>query len=221
MVGTGRHFEHFELDISPQRSKEVIALRGDRFGGRLGQRCILLEGFVIGFHGPSFAIAGGDPVVSEVETAGDQIQDTAAAISVYEDLFDQVEREINALQVNGHDRIRFKFQRIDTHILTVLFVLKTQRHFVTGFQGHDEIALQVMFDKHHVVRRRIPDIVEHIAKRYLILHGSAQQLPVDLVFRHARTAFFLARLLVDSIAPFSSPGDSPPAATHPAHGTTR
>ena len=73
MVGMGRDFQHFEFDIRTQRRKDVIALRGDRFGGRFGQRRILLEGFMIGFHGPSFAIAGGDPVVGEVKIASGQI----------------------------------------------------------------------------------------------------------------------------------------------------
>ena len=95
MVGVGRYFQHFEFDISTQRRKDVIALRRDSFGRRLGQGRILLEGFVIGFHVPSFAIAGGDPVVSEVEVTGHQIQDTDTAVCVCEDLFDQVKREIN------------------------------------------------------------------------------------------------------------------------------
>jgi hypothetical protein len=72
----------------------VIALRRDRFGGRLGQGGILLERFVIRFHVPSFAIASGDPVVRKVEVAGDQIQDTETVVCVCEDLLDQVEGEI-------------------------------------------------------------------------------------------------------------------------------
>jgi hypothetical protein len=57
-----------------------MALRGDRFGRRLGQGRVLLVGFVIGFHMLSFAIAGGDPIVSEAEVAGHQIQDTDTAV---------------------------------------------------------------------------------------------------------------------------------------------
>lgn len=37
---------------------------------------------MVGFHAPSFAIERGDLVVSKVEVAGNQIEDTAAAIFV-------------------------------------------------------------------------------------------------------------------------------------------
>jgi hypothetical protein len=58
---------------------------------------------MVRFHVPSFAIDCGDLVIREVRIAGDQIQDTHAAISVCEDLFDQMEREVDPLQINGHN----------------------------------------------------------------------------------------------------------------------
>ena len=69
----------------------MVALRRDRFGGRLRQRSILLKRLVVRFHVPSFAIDCGDAVVREVEVTGDQIQDTDATVSVCEDLLDQME----------------------------------------------------------------------------------------------------------------------------------
>jgi hypothetical protein len=79
MVGLGGNFQHFQLDIGTQRRKEMVTLRGLRghcLGGRFGQRRILLERFMIRFHVPSFAIACGDPIVSEFEITGDQMEPT-------------------------------------------------------------------------------------------------------------------------------------------------
>ena len=74
MVGFGRHFQHFQLDVGTQGCKNMVALRGDGSGGRLGQGSILLERLMIRFHVPSFAIDCGTAVVDEFEVAGDQIE---------------------------------------------------------------------------------------------------------------------------------------------------
>ena len=76
MIGVSRDFQHLQLEISTQRCEEVVALCRGSHSGRLVQGGILRERLVIGFHVPSFAIDCGDLVVSEVEIAGDQIQDT-------------------------------------------------------------------------------------------------------------------------------------------------
>ena len=62
MIGFRRDFRHLQLDVGAQRHEEMATLRGDGFGRRLGQRGVLLERLVIRFHGPSFAIACGEPV---------------------------------------------------------------------------------------------------------------------------------------------------------------
>lgn|GEM_PF-4469811 len=63
---------------------------------------------MIRFHVPPFAVDGGYSVVGEVGITADHIEDADAIISVYEDLLDQLERKINALQINGQGRIRFQ-----------------------------------------------------------------------------------------------------------------
>jgi hypothetical protein len=162
----------------------MVALGGDGFGGRERQGSILLERFMIRFHMPSFAIASGDAVVSEFEVAGDQIEDTDAAIFVCEDLLDQLEREIYALQIDCHGRSRFQSQFIDTHILTLLMPLKAQGDLAISLQGHDEIALEGVLDELHIICRGIPDIIDHIVEGYLVGDHLPQQLLIDLIFRH-------------------------------------
>ncbi len=78
MVDVSADFEHFQLDVSTQRGRQMVALGGDGFGRRERQGCILLEGFMVGFHAPSFAIKSGDLVVSKVEVAGTHIVDHIA-----------------------------------------------------------------------------------------------------------------------------------------------
>ena len=63
MIDFSGPFQHLQFDVGAQRSKDMIALCGHSFGGRLRQRRILLERFVIGFHVPSFAIDCGDTFV--------------------------------------------------------------------------------------------------------------------------------------------------------------
>ncbi len=83
MIGFGRNFEHLQFDIGAQRRKEMVALCGDGLGGRLGQRSILLERLMVGFHVPPFFVDCGNAVVSQVEITGDQIQDTNARPDAY------------------------------------------------------------------------------------------------------------------------------------------
>ena len=56
----------------------MIGLGGDGLGRGFFERSILLEGFMVGFHAPSFAIESGDLVVSKVEVAGTHIVDHIA-----------------------------------------------------------------------------------------------------------------------------------------------
>jgi hypothetical protein len=69
----------------------MVALGGSGFGRGERQGSILLERLMVRFHMPSFAIAGGDAAVGEVEVTGDQIEDADSAIFVCEDLLDQME----------------------------------------------------------------------------------------------------------------------------------
>jgi len=197
MIGFGRDFQHLQFDVGAQGSKEMVGLSGDSFGGRLGQGSILLEGLVIGFHVPSFAIESGDGVVSEVEITGDQIQDTDTAIFVCKDLFDQMELEINPFKVNGQHAIRFNVQCIHALVTTLLFVLKAQGDFAIAFQRHHKITIQLVFNEHHVVGRSEPDIIKYIAKWDLIVFDLPQQVTIHLILAHWRTPLFLLGLLVN------------------------
>ena len=202
MIGFRGHFQHLQFDVGAHRSKDMVTLCGDRFGRRLRQRRILFERFVIGFHVPSFAIDCGDTVVSKFEVTGDQIESTGAAISVYEDLLDQMKGKIHPLQINGRDGILLQDQRIDTYILTILFIIQAQGHLAIGLQRHDEITLKLMFDKHHVLGGSKPDIIQHITEGNLVAHDLSQQLLVDFILRDWRPSFFFACLFVDVVFGF-------------------
>ena len=193
MVGLGSHCQHLQFNIGTQDREEMVALRGHCLGRRFGQGDVLLERLVMGFHFPSFAIAGGDFVVGEVEITGDQIQNNDAAIPVCEDLFNQMAGEICAHQINGHDRPRFNLQCIKLYIVPVNLVLKAQRHFAIVLQRHDKVTPQLVFDEHHVVYHRKPDVIQHIAEENLVLHGLTRQLAINFVLR---TVFRLACLFV-------------------------
>mgnify|MGYP005860765623 CR=1 FL=1 len=197
MVRLGRDFQQLQLDKGTQRREKVVALRGDGPGRRFGQGRILLERLVIGLHVPSFLIDSGDLIVGEVRIAGDQVQNTDTAISVCEDLLDQVQGKIDPLQINGHNGIRLDLQTIDAHITTLLLIFYTQGKLAVGLQRHDEIALQFMDDELHVIRRSEPDIIEYIAERNLVGNHLPQQLPVDFVFRHRRPTLRLAGFSVE------------------------
>ena len=79
----------------------MISLGGDSLSGRLFKGSILLEGFMIGFHVPSFAIDSGDILEGQGGIAGHQIQNTDAAIFVCEDLLDQPTRGAMRLRQAG------------------------------------------------------------------------------------------------------------------------
>ena len=78
----------------------MIGLGGDGLGRRFFQRSILLEGFMIGFHVPSFTIDGGHLVRTKAGVAGHQILNTRTTIFVCEDLLEQQEREIDTFQID-------------------------------------------------------------------------------------------------------------------------
>ncbi len=112
-------------------------------------------------------------------------------------MLDQLEWKIHPLQINGHGRSRFQPHFIDTHVLTLLFGCHTQRHLAIGFEGHDEIPFEVVFDEHHIVCRGVPDIIDHITEGDLVGNHLAQQLLVHFIFCHSCPAFLLARFGIE------------------------
>ena len=137
----------------------MVGLSANGLGRRLFKGSILLQRFVEGFDVPPFAVDSRDLVASEVGLTAHQILNAATAIFVCEDLLDQRQWEIDPFEVNLLHDIRFQCQTVQPHITTLLFIFNTQSNFAIGFEWHNEIRLQVVFDEHHIVRRGIPDIV--------------------------------------------------------------
>ena len=119
----------FELDVSTEGGKQMVGLGRDGLSRRLFKGSILLEGFMVGFHVPSFTIDSGHLVGGQGAITGHQILNPRTAIFVYEDLLEQQEREIDTFQIDFHRGIRFECQLVETHPLPIAFGVFTQGDF--------------------------------------------------------------------------------------------
>ncbi len=145
---------------------------------------------------PSFTIEGGEAVITEGGIARHQIQNALRAIFVCEDWLDQQQRKRHIFQIDAGRDIRFQRERVHSHELTLLLVGMAQGHFAIGLERHDKVFVQVQFNEAHVLSGGVPDVVEHMAKRNLIIHRWLEHLTVVLVLAYGRTAFRFARLFV-------------------------
>ena len=85
----------------------MIGLGGDRLRGRLRQRDIVFERFVITFYFPPFVVDRSEGLERHRGVTGDQIANAGAAVFVCEDLLDQDEREVDSFQIDFPCGLRF------------------------------------------------------------------------------------------------------------------
>src|ERR671914_1724707 len=148
------------------------------------------------FHVPPFLIDGGNVVEGQRGIAGDQIQHTRAAVFVCEDLLDQQEREGDSFQIYLLGAVVFKHQRVHSDIFALSLIFQTQRYLAIGFERHDEILLQGLLDKHHVLSRGKPHIVQHVLEWDLVVHRLLHHLPRIVILGNRAAPLGLAILLV-------------------------
>jgi len=175
----------------------MVGLGSDGLGRGFFQRSILFEGLRVRFDVPSFRIDSRHLVSGEGRIAGHQILNTCRAICVYEDWLEQHKREIDTFQIDFPTGIGLKRHLVEPYPLTVAFGLRTQGDLTIGLERHNEILVQVVLNKQHVLSGTVPHIAQHIAKRKLVALGGAEQLSIHLVFADRRTAFWFASLRID------------------------
>lgn len=146
------------------------------------------------FDAPSFLKELRDAVITERQIARHQIAHARRTVFVFEDLFEEQNRERHLLQPNLTSRIRWQIEFADCHVRTALVVAFAQGHLAVLLERHNEVFLQIKFDELHIVGRRIPEVVQHVLELHLIVNRHAQQHSVTLVFGDRRAAFGFASL---------------------------
>ena len=107
--------------------------------------------------------------------AGNQVEYPCALVLVYEDLFDQMQREINSFEEDFPHSVFLDDERVDCMVRALALLCRRQCHLAVAFQGHHKVLLEPMLDKHHVLCRSIPNIVNDGAKCDLIFQPGTQQ----------------------------------------------
>ncbi len=194
MIELGLPFEPFQFDKATQGGEEVGGLGGDSLCGRLDQRDILLERFVITLHFPPFVVGRSEGGKRQGGLTGDQITHAGAAVCVCEDLFAEEEREIDSFELDFPRGLRFQFERSHSDIAALGFVRRTQGHFAIGLEGTDKIAFLLLFNESQGVRRSEPDSEEHEAKGKTVGHRLLDEVLTDGIFGHRTASVLFLRL---------------------------
>lgn len=196
MAQLGLQLESFQFDVGAQTGKQMVALRRRGARRRFRQRGVLFQRFVIDLDAPPFLEELRDLVISERQRARYQVAHARRTVVVCEDLFDQKHRKRHLFKPNLTGRVCGSIEGTDCHVLTMLFGGFAHGDLAVVLERHDELLVEVTFDVLHIVGGGVPQIVEHVLKRHLIMHRNAQQHPVTRVFRDRAAPLGFARLLV-------------------------
>ncbi len=96
-------------------------------------------------------------------------QNTNTSIFVCKDLFGQQKREIYSFKIDFHSALFCHGHGVNRLILSLSLIGLGKGYLTIVFQRHYKMFLQRMLDKHHVIGRSIPNIVQNIAKLNAIL----------------------------------------------------
>ena len=109
-------------------------------------------------------IDGGEGGERQGGITGDQITNAYAAVFVCEDLLHQHERKVDCFQIDFQRGVRFQLQGVHSDIPALVLVRMTQGDFASGLEGTDKVALLLLFNEYHGVRRGKPHIEKDKAK---------------------------------------------------------
>ena len=143
----------------------MIGLRSDRLGRRLGKAQVAFERLVVLFDLPPFLVERRDLFTRQRRITADQRDHSLAAVFVEEDLLGKQQGERNPFEPDTNNGVGFQFSGRHVRVRAIGMLRRVQGHIAIVFEGHHELFVTVVLDKHHVLRTGEPGVVENITKQ--------------------------------------------------------